>query len=640
MILWKAQLHRMLRDLIKILLCTVLIVSLSGCKDSYKVQNYLEDLALTTGIGDEENYLYELEEYGIITSEDKSILNRKLSADYVLKSCHNYFTDEDYYNDFLNETLIKDISKSSIERSEAIKIIKLLAQYINNQKFAEENTVTENPEVIHIDSYMKEEERLSCSEKLKINDRIYLEKDEAYYSIQSINQDGTYSLSEEGDFYSSYSISGSDLEIDFENAQIQEYQGNTSSYFNNSFMMLKSEKEEKSLFGFKLSYVTRKNGIDIRLERDENGMKVYYDFSLSGVKTTYKVADDATSDRKSSYFKADFNISSKLGVSCGKYNYYYLDYRELEADDFLSSVKKAIHTKKDAIEASIPVCTISTPIAAVPSLNFNVDILLNIYVSGKIELVVANKGYAGFECRNGAMRLIKDIDNTADFILGANSKASAALNFNLSLAGMRLSDVELALGIKASLSSIMHLYDENGKDNPVSSDIEYYALDEISRENSDVLICGDVSLNWVMDIQVNTSKTRLYRFGLNKKFEILNKDNQVFGNKTHIENFQFVDKCTRKNKTVIKNEELNLNSDKIILNKYSLVVKVYESAEIPVKSLPQNYKLSDLVITSDKDIVDISGLKLYAKTIGSCIITISTADGRFNSYLNVLVSTG
>lgn len=215
MILWKAQLHRMLRDLIKILLCTVLIVSLSGCKESYKVQDYLEDLALTTGIGDDENYLYELEEYGIITSEDKSILNRKLSADYVLKSCHNYFTDEDYYNDFLNETLIKDISKSSIERSEAIKIIKLLAQYINNQKFAEENTVTENPEVIHIDSYMKEEERLSCSEKLKINDRIYLEKEGAYYSIQSINQDGTYSLSEEGDFFSSYSISGSDLEIDF-----------------------------------------------------------------------------------------------------------------------------------------------------------------------------------------------------------------------------------------------------------------------------------------------------------------------------------------------------------------------------------------------------------------------------------------
>ena len=54
MILWKAQLHRMLRDLIKILLCTVLIVSLSGCKDSYKVQDYLEDLALTTGIGDDE----------------------------------------------------------------------------------------------------------------------------------------------------------------------------------------------------------------------------------------------------------------------------------------------------------------------------------------------------------------------------------------------------------------------------------------------------------------------------------------------------------------------------------------------------------------------------------------------------------
>ena len=640
MIHWKTLLLQMLRASIKLIVCTALFLCLTGCKDSYKVKDYLKDLSMITGVCEDENYLYELEKYGIIADEDKSILNRKLSADYLLKSCRKFFLDENYYNEFLNETLIRDITKTSVEKQEAIEIIKLLAQYINNQKFEEENEVIENPEVIHIDSYIKEGEKLSCGEKLKLNDRVYLEKDKSYHSIKEINLDGTYSLSEEGDFFEAFSISQNDVDIDFENAQIKEYQGNTSSYFNNSFMMLKSEKEEKTLFGFKLSYVTKKNGIDIRLERNEDGMKIYYDFSLSGVKTTYKVADDVTSDKKSSYFKVDFNISNKLGVSSGKYNYYYLDYRELEAADFLSSVKNAIHTKNDAIEASIPICTISTPISAVPTLNFNVDILMNIYISGKIELVAANKGYAGFECRNGAVRLIKDIDNTADFILGANSKAAAALNFSLSLANMRLSDIELALGIKASLSSIMHLYDENGKDNPVSSDIEYYALDEISRENNDVAICGDVSLNWVMDIQVNTSKTKLYRFGLNKRFEILDKDNQVFGNKTHIENFQFVDKCTRKNKTAIKNEGLNLNSDKIILDKYSLVVKVNESADIPVKSLPLNYELSDLKISSDKDIVDIAELRLYARSIGSCIITISTSDGKYNSYLNVLVSTG
>ena len=59
-------------------------------------------------------------------------------------------------------------------------------------------------------------------------------------------------------------------------------------------------------------------------------------------------------------------------------------------------------------------------------------------------------------------------------------------------------------------------------------------------------------------------------------------------------------------------------------------------------SIPERDDAEVIVIDddSDKDIVDISRLNLYAKTIGSCIITISTADGRFNSYLNVLVSTG
>lgn len=626
------------KTLSKILLILFLSLSIFGCKNGYKVKDYLSDLATITGFN-EETYLDDLRSYGIIDNLDMNNLNQSLSKDFVLETSERFFLEREEYERFLKEDLIVDLNKkSSVNQAEAITIIELLAKHINNIVFKEENNLLEN-KVTHLDNYSLNKDVLFTEDSLQKDELVYLIQDEKYARVDEVLLTG-YKLSYDGDFFKEIDLSANEKELDFSKVEIVEYEGNTSAYTNNNYLMLSSEKEN-FLKDFELSYVTSKNGLDIRLQRNKDDKKVCLDFTLSNIKTTYKIANDKDSDQKSSYFKVNFNVSQKASVSSGKYKYYYLDYRDLEADDFFLSVNKAVHTKNDALEASIPICTLKLPIGEIPTLYLNVDVLLNAYVSGKVELLIENKGYVGFECRNKTVRLIKDIENKADLILGANTKAAASLNFNLTLANMRLCDAQVSLGIKGSVSTILHLYDENNQKESVNSDIEYYALDDIAKENNNVFVCGDVSLNWVLDVTFNTSKTKLYKFGLNRKFEILNKEDQVFGNKTHIENFHFVETCTRKKKANFQNNSLNLDSDKIVLNTYSFVIIKDKEATINIKGLPSGYTQSDVVLKSeDESVATISGFKVKAIKLGSTRIVVSTKDDKYKSYINILVSTG
>ena len=56
------------KTLSKILLILFLSLSIFGCKNSYKVKDYLSDLATITGFN-EETYLDDLRSYGIIDNQ-------------------------------------------------------------------------------------------------------------------------------------------------------------------------------------------------------------------------------------------------------------------------------------------------------------------------------------------------------------------------------------------------------------------------------------------------------------------------------------------------------------------------------------------------------------------------------------------
>lgn len=368
---------------------------------------------------------------------------------------------------------------------------------------------------------------------------------------------------------------------------------------------------------------------------------MFFDIEISNIKPTYKW-EYKDGKVNGAYFKIDYKTVEEIGVSIGRYNNYYVDLKDKDASSFMNLAKSIIKPKSDEIEATIKICEIKTPIPQMPLLFFNIEVLAKVYTSGKIEVVLSNDHTNGFELKNGLFRIISDVDRDINLKIGGSAKASLGVNFNLEAVKFRLMDVEVDAGIRAAVSTTIHLYDSEDNKTKETSDLVYSSIDELSKENNDVKVCGDVSLNWLLDIRLNTSKTLLYKFGLWKKYEILDEANQVLGNKTHIENFVFVSKCTRKDRLKKSNntsEEISV--DKIILEKYSKVIHLNEEYTIGIKALPSGYKASDLIYKSEDvnvAIVDSNGIiKPISK--GASEIKISTSDGEYSASINILVSS-
>ena len=205
-------LHQMLKTSSKVLLILLLTFGVFGCKNTYKVKDYLQDLANITGFSNE-NYLEDLSSYGIIDDEDKKELNKSLKGYFLLNTCQRYFDNHENYKDFLNENKVVDLNKeASISRNEAIEIIELLAKHINNKTFKNENKVEEN-NVNHLSDYELKDEILITQTKLKKDELIFLIEDEKYYKIEEVLDEG-YRLSTNGDFFSQIEISAFEKDID------------------------------------------------------------------------------------------------------------------------------------------------------------------------------------------------------------------------------------------------------------------------------------------------------------------------------------------------------------------------------------------------------------------------------------------
>ena len=134
----------------------------------------------------------------------------------------------------------------------------------------------------------------------------------------------------------------------------------------------------------------------------------------------------------------------------------------------------------------------------------------------------------------------------------------------------------------------------------------------------------------------------MYKLGLSKTYHISDDNNQIFGNLHHIEDGQFVKKCTRKNNVAIKNKKIQINSaNKIVLNSYAEVMLVNDVFNIEILSLPEGYSNDDIrYSSSDIGSVKVEDGKVIAIKPGNSKIKVYTKDNKYNSYINILVSTG
>ena len=411
-----------------------------------------------------------------------------------------------------------------------------------------------------------------------------------------------------------------------------------TSYINEKFNLLASNNHVFSNEGFRISYTLNKAGIDVHISRNTDGVNIYGDLSLHNVKPVFKWLYEEN-DVRNCYFNLSFKTTEKLGGSIGRYGNYHLNLKDADASSFKSLISSIIEKQKDEVEATIPICQIKTPIPSIPTAFLNFDVLIKLYVSGKAEVVLYNSHCIGFETRDGNVRFINDTDRDLDAIIQASSKAALGLNVNLEAATFRIADIELDAGVRALVRSTIHLYDKNGELTSESSDYALSTLEELSDGNPDVKVCGDISLYYLLDLLINTSRSQMGKYGFSKTFNILDEDNQIFGNLSHIEDGHFVKKCTRNDRPVLVGMN-EVKSTRIVLDSYAEVLRRNETFKIEILALPEGYQNADLVYESaDVSIASVSSGIIRPVSPGSTRIIVHTSDNKYSAYINILVST-
>lgn len=631
----------------------LLLVTCTSCKaiEPYFTVEYLNELTSKAGLGDGKNSnesLSQLISWGVIDENEE--ISEYLNYSFLASTINNLIENEDKtINSLKDKGWIAKHKKDSdlVAKEDALEVIDKAVKEINNKTFTTSYKVNEKYEVDYLNDYKYEDNYLISDNEYEIGDYIYLIEDGIYKKVTGYSN-GQYILKdvefeeiiEDLHIEDSYKLDLSEA-IDTPGEVSLEYDEDLM-YVNNGKNLLASKKTKSfNSNGFRVSYKLNSSGIEARISRNMKGVNAFFDISISNIKPSYKW-DYKDGKINEAYFKVDFDSVEEIGVSIGRYKNYYLDFKDKDSSSFMNLAKSVIKQKDDEVEATIKICEIKTPIPSMPALFFNIDVLAKVYLSGKVEVVLTNSHTKGFEVKNGNFRFINDDDRDIDLKIGASVKTALGLNFNLEAIKFRLMDIEIDAGIKASVKTTIHLYDSEDNRTQETIDLTYFALDEISKENNDVKVCGDLSLNWLLTVRVNTSKSLLYKFGLWKEYEILDEDNQVLGNLTHIENFVFVKKCTRKDRLKSsKKETTELNIDKILLEKYSKVIKLNEQYEIPIKGLPDGYSASDLIYSSSDlnvAIVDSSGV-VKAVSKGATEIKIRTSDDKYSSSINILVSS-
>ena len=620
------QMHQVLNKITKVFLLIVCITSLCSCKEtSYiKTYDYLVKLALDTGVcieDDKDTVLTSLEEYGVYNSNDNELLNKNLTYGYMLDS-FSVFTEEKVLKDEYDR-------EKFVNAEYALKAISALVKIINNQQFEtnEYHTYSENVK--------------NNLNGLQIGDIYYDKEDRKYKKVVNISENivETENASFE-EVFEEIRISSSN-EIDFDNSIIVDDDSPIEEveYDSLNFELLSSKRHVINKNGYRISYKVSSGIIDFRVSKDGK-YNSYIDFTLSNVKPSYKW-DYKHGKVNEAYFRIDYKLSGEIGASKSKKKSLKLDLSKIENDSLLSSIKNAVSSPSKDVDATIKICSIKTPIPSLPLVYFNIDVIARMYVNGKVDIVLSMDNTSGFEIVNNKFRLINDGKQDIDFNVEASARAVAGLNFNIEAANFRLMDLEVTGGAKASIKPILHLYDSDGSISSNTINLDYSELQDIVDKNDKVKLCADVSLNWVLDIDMNTSKTLLYKIGLSRSKEILNKNDQILGNMTHLENGHFVKSCTRKSRKNKANDAGDIKTDKILLDKYSIALNVGKVTEMPIKALPNGYSYDDLVINvENEEIAEVKNMQIIGKNVGSTKIDIKTNDNKYLASINILISTG
>ena len=276
--------------------------------------------------------------------------------------------------------------------------------------------------------------------------------------------------------------------------------------------------------------------------------------------------------------------------------------------------------------------TVKVQLGTTP-LTVNFSLIANVGMDGKITLtyasqVVANVNYAQGK---GLAKSVSNNNASCDLHAEVTLTAEPTIKVELACVGKGIANVKVTSGVVA---------------------IAQVDIDLLGDEPSCVDLYMYVPLRWAVNedgcIMTNISPK------LKASENVWTSENSPITQRFHWEDDVLVEACTRGGKKAVEAKDVDENGEPydeyelfefeeisfetIKVEKQVIKLAVGESATITVVSVPGEYSQSDLTYSSENtSVCTVSGSQVTATGAGSTQIEVSTADGKYKTYVSVTV---
>lgn len=276
--------------------------------------------------------------------------------------------------------------------------------------------------------------------------------------------------------------------------------------------------------------------------------------------------------------------------------------------------------------------TVKVQLGTTP-LTVNFSLIANVGMDGKITLTYASQVVANVNYVQGR-GLAKSVNNNnanCDLHAEVTLTAEPTIKVELACVGKGIANVKVTSGVVA---------------------IAQVDIDLLGDEPSCVDLYMYVPLRWAVNedgcIMTNISSK------LKASENVWTSENSPITQRFHWEDDVLVEACTRGSKKAVKAKDVDENGEPydeyelfefeeisfetIKVEKQVIKLAAGESATITVVSVPGEYSQSDLTYSSENtSVCTVSGSQVTATGAGSTQIEVSTADGKYKTYVSVTV---
>lgn len=276
--------------------------------------------------------------------------------------------------------------------------------------------------------------------------------------------------------------------------------------------------------------------------------------------------------------------------------------------------------------------TVKVQLGTTP-LTVNFSLIANVGMDGKITLTYASQVVANVNYVQGR-GLAKSVNNNnanCDLHAEVTLTAEPTIKVELACVGKGIANVKVTSGVVA---------------------IAQVDIDLLGDEPSCVDLYMYVPLRWAVNedgcIMTNISPK------LKASENVWTSENSPITQRFHWEDDVLVEACTRGSKKTVEAKDVDENGEPydeyelfefeeisfetIKVEKQVIKLAAGESATITVVSVPGEYSQSDLTYSSENtSVCTVSGSQVTATGAGSTQIEVSTADGKYKTYVSVTV---